>query len=207
MIDLKTKTALWVLPIHLYAFLIPVALIPTLNHHELFLQEIIFSQKILVYAMFILALGSLFEIIQNHKDHWFITADKASGNGFSLYDGLFTFFILFGQVMILISFIGQYKWIIVISLLSLSLGPILYYKRKLIFLPTSIIGFLNTIVAFLLFSEPVIFMQLVMVGLTIVFFNKLIATNNQYFHGLTTLCASSGIVFLVIAIKKAALIS
>jgi hypothetical protein len=109
--------------------------------------------------------------------------------------------------MILISFIGQYKWVIAISLFSLCLGPILYYKRKLVFLPTSIIGLLNTIIAFMLFSESIIFMQLVMVGLTIFFFNKLIETNNQYFHGLTTLCASSGMLFLILAIKKAALLS
>ena len=204
MINLKVKTALWVLPIHLFAFLLPITLIPILINHEIFLKEIIFNHSFLIYSMYILALGSLFEIIQNHKDGWFITADTASGNGFSFFDGLFTFFILLGQSLILISLIGQYKSVIALSLIALLIGPILYYKRKLVFLPTSVIGLLNTIVAFILFSETIIFMQLVMVGLTIFFFNRLLETNNQYFHGLTTLCASSGILFLVIAIKQSA---
>ena len=202
MIKIPLKTAIWVLPVHLYALLVPLALIPVINKNKFLLEESIFNVELLFLAIGILIIGSLFEIIQNHIDHWYVTAETASGNGFSTIDGLFTYSILIGQALILVSLVGQNVWVKIIAIFFMIVTPILYIKRRYVFLPTSIIGTLNTVVAYFIFGNWVIFMQLIMVAFTVFFFEKLLKTNNQFYHGLTTLCASSGIWFLVIAINN-----
>jgi len=209
--------ALWVFPIHLYALLVPLTLIPAANKNRLFLEEQTFNVDLLFAAAVVLVLGSLFEIIQNHIDRWLVTTESASGDGYSLMDGLFTFFILLGQAMdglftffillgqalILISLIGQSNIVKTFALICVLAGPILYYRKQLVFLPTSLIGTINTIVVFMIFKDWVIFMQLITVALTIIFFNRLLDTGNQFYHGLTTLAASSGILFLAFVINNA----
>ena len=80
----------------------------------------------------------------------------------------------------------------------------MYYKKILPFLPLTVIGIANTITAYLIFRQEVIFLQFLTIALTVIFFNKLIQTENQFYHGLTTLFASSGIIFLYLAIELAA---
>ena len=60
--------AVWVFPIHLYALLVPLILIPAANNNRLLLEEKIFNVDLFFLAAAILVLGSLFEIIQNHID-------------------------------------------------------------------------------------------------------------------------------------------
>jgi len=194
--------ALWVFPIHLYALLVPFALISAILNHRLLLGETIFNVDLLFLASGILILGSLFEIIQNHIDRWFITAQSASGNGFSLIDGLFTFLILLGQALILIALVGQNNLIKMVAIACVISTPILYYKRMFVFFPTSLIGIINIIATFIIFKDWIIFLQLITIALTILFFNQLIKTGNQFYHGLTTFAASSGIWFLVIVINN-----
>ena len=84
------------------------------------------SGHVLFLAAVILVLGSLFEIIQNHIDRWFVSTESASGNGYSLMDGLFTFFILLGQALILIALIGQSNIVKAFAVICVLAGPILY---------------------------------------------------------------------------------
>ena len=118
--------AVWIFPIHLYALLIPLILIPVASNNRLLLEEKIFSVDLLFLAAAVLVLGSLFEIIQNHIDRWFVTSESASGNGYSLMDGLFTFFILLGQALILIGLIGQSNIMKTFAVICVLAGPILY---------------------------------------------------------------------------------
>ena len=145
--------------------------------------------------------GSLFEICQNNLDEWYVTDDSASGNGYSLFDGLFSFSILVGQCIILYGLIGNISLVKYLCLLLILIMPFMYYKKILPFLPLTIIGFANTISAYFLFEQIIIFLQFFSIALTVIFFNKLIQTENQFYHGLTTLFASSGIVFLYLAIE------
>jgi len=194
--------AVWIFPIHLYALLVPLILIPVVSNNRLLLEEKIFNVDLLFLAAAVLVLGSLFEIIQNHIDRWFVTSESASGNGYSLMDGLFTFFILLGQALILIGLIGQSNIMKTFAVICVLAGPILYYRKQLVFLPTSLIGTINTIVAFMIFKDWIIFMQLITVALTLLFFSRLVETGNQFYHGLTTLAASSGILFLAFVINN-----
>ena len=73
MIKIPLKTAIWVLPVHLYALLVPLALIPVINKNRSLLEEHIFNVELLFLAIGILIIGSLFEIIQNHIDHWYLS--------------------------------------------------------------------------------------------------------------------------------------
>jgi len=101
--------------------------------------------------------------------------------------------------------VGMMAWLNIIGIIAIFfmiVTPILYIKRQYVFLPTSIIGTINTVIAYIIFGNWVIFMQLVMVAFTVFFFEQLLKTNNQFYHGLTTFCASSGIWFLVIAINN-----
>ena len=91
-----------------------------------------------------------------------------------------------------------------LSVLAIIVTPIFYIKKLLVFLPTSIIGLLNTIIGFYIFLDPIIFLQLATVAMTMYFFNILMNTNAQSFHGLTTFSASSGIWFLVLSVNNSA---
>jgi hypothetical protein len=171
--------------------------------HSGFLSETIDRPDFLYYASGCLILGSLFEIIQNTKDRWYITAETASGKESGLFDGLFTFFILTGQALILIALMGNANWILWTAMLATLMTPIFYIKEQFVFLPTSIIGLLNVIIGFYIFSDPIIFLQLATVMMTLYFFNLLIRTKAQLFHGLTAISASSGIWFLIISVDNA----
>ena len=59
--------------------------------HSGFLSETIHRPDFLYYASGCLIVGSLFEIIQNTNDHWYITAETASGKESGLFDGLLLF--------------------------------------------------------------------------------------------------------------------
>ena len=172
--------------------------------HSGYLSETIHRPDFLYFASGCLILGSLFEIIQNTKDRWYITAETASGKESGLFDGLFTFFILTGQAFILIALMGNINWILWTAVLAILTTPIFYIKEQFVFLPTSIIGLLNVIIGFYFFSDPIIFLQLATVAMTMYFFNILMNTNAQSFHGLTTFSASSGIWFLVLSVNNSA---
>ena len=172
--------------------------------HSGFLSETIDRPDFLYYASGCLIVGSLFEIIQNTKDRWYITAETASGKESGLFDGLFTFFILTGQAFILIALMGNANWILWTAVLATITTPIFYIKEQFVFLPTSIIGLLNVIIGFYIFSDPIIFLQLATVMMTLYFFNLLIKTKAQLFHGLTAISASSGVWFFVLSVNNAA---
>tara|TARA_Y100000588_G_scaffold361938_1_gene423200 strand:- start:1043 stop:1702 length:660 start_codon:yes stop_codon:yes gene_type:complete len=184
--------------------LVPLAIVIMIEKHSGFLSETIDRPDFLYYASGCLILGSLFEIIQNTKDRWYITAETASGKEYGLFDGLFTFFILVGQAFILIALLGNTNWILWTAVLAILTTPIFYIKEQFVFLPTSVIGLLNVIIGFYIFSDPIIFLQLATVVMTLFFFNLLIRTKAQSFHGLTTLSASSGIWFLILSVDNAA---
>jgi hypothetical protein len=196
-----SKMSAWIFPIHLYALLIPLILIPMINQNQSFLSERIHDQKSLFYAVMFLMAGSFFEICQNHLDEWYVTEDSASGNGHSLLDGLFSFSILIGQCVILYGLIGNISLVKYLSFILILAMPIMYHKKIIPFLPLTIVGIANTICVYYLFGQGIIFLQFITTGLTIIFFNTLIKTENQFYHGLTTLFASSGIIFLYLAIE------
>jgi len=198
---IDAKMSAWILPVHIFAFLIPLILVPAIIQNESFLIERIFQLNILFYAVLFLMGGSFFEIWQNHIDEWYVTEDSASGNGYSLLDGLFSFSILIGQCIILYALIGNLSVIKFSCLILILVMPMMYYKKILPFLPLTIVGIANTISAYLIFQEQVIFLQFLSIALTVICFNKLIETENQFYHGLTTLFASSGIIFLFLAIE------
>ena len=191
----------WIFPVHIYALFIPLILIPAIIQNESFLNDRVFQQSIIFYGVIFLMAGSFFEVWQNHIDEWYVTDDSASGNGYSLFDGLFSFSILVGQCFILYGLIGNISLIKYLCLFLILIMPFLYYKKLLPFLPLTIIGLANTISAYFLFEQIIIFLQFFSVALTVIFFNKLVQTENQFYHGLTTLCASSGIIFLYLAIE------
>ena len=201
---IDAKMSAWIFPVHIYALLVPLILVPAIIQNESFLNERVFQQNIIFYAVIFLMAGSFFEVWQNHIDEWYVTDDSASGNGYSLLDGLFSFSILVGQCIILYAFIGNLSLIKYLCLILILVMPIMYYKKILPFLPLTIIGVANTITAYVIFGQEVIFLQFLTIALTVRCFDKLIETENQFYHGLTTLFASSGIIFLYIAIELAA---
>ena len=195
----RCKMSAWILPIHIYALLIPLILIPMIVQNESFLDERIF-RNIFSLCCFLFD-GKSFEICQNHLDEWYVTDDSASGNGYSLFDGLFLFYL--GEPM-LYPLWSYRKYILVkyLCLFLILIMPFMYYKKLLPFLPLTIIGLANTISAYFLFGQIIIFLQFFSIALTVVFFNKLIQTENQFYHGLTTLFASSGIVFCILLLSS-----
>ena len=204
-INLPWYLALWVLPLHFYALVFPpLAILVITNHHWSYLEETIDQPMLLYYAVGFLFFGSLLEVIQNSVDRWYLTADTASALQTSTLDGLFTFFIVVGQAMILLAMIGNYSWTLWLVVIVIAATPILYIKQMFPLLPIIITGLLNTIIGYSIFEDLIIFFQLVLAGMTVYFFNVLLNTGAQFFHGLTTVSASSGILFFIAAIDNAA---
>ncbi|MEE1507035.1 MAG: hypothetical protein V1256_08800, partial [Candidatus Neomarinimicrobiota bacterium] len=141
--------ALWVLPLHLYALVFPpLAILVITNHHWSYLEEAIDHPILLYYAVGFLFLGSLLEVIQNSVDRWYLTADTASALQTSALDGLFTFFIVVGQAMILLAMIGNTGWTLWLVVIVIAATPILYIKQMFPLLPIIITGLLNTIIGY-----------------------------------------------------------
>ena len=123
----------WIFPVHIYALLVPLILVPAIIQNESFLNDRVFQQNIIFYGVIFLMAGSFFEVWQNHIDEWYVTDDSASGNGYSLLDGLFSFSILVGQCIILYAFIGNLSLIKYLCLILILVMPIMYYKKILPF--------------------------------------------------------------------------
>jgi hypothetical protein len=202
-VQLPLPTAIWVLGAHLYALLVPLVLITALVHHwETVAARIDYPVLMFVAAGLMMA-GSAFEVGQNAIDRWYLTAETASAEGTGFCDFMFYWCIVASQGAIAVACMGSNIWVMLLSLVFIAIFPWLYFRQIAHFAPLAVLGLLSTVVAYLKFPDPVIFVQLVLSPLTIYFFGCLLKTGAQLLHGFTTVAASSGVLFLAWGIHGA----
>ena len=195
-IELPLPTAIWVLGAHLYALLVPLVLFAAVVHHwDAIIPRTDYPLVLLVAAGLMMA-GSAFEISQNAIDRWYLTPETASAEGTGFCDFLFYWLIVASQGAIAIACIGSSAWVVVLVAAMVLVFPVLYLRQVAHFAPLAVLGFLAAFGAWRSFGDPVIFVQLVLSPLTMVFFGALLKTGAQLLHGFTTAAASSGVLFL-----------
>ncbi len=203
-IEISWPVASWVLAAHLYALLLPLALCAAVQYYWSFLGETTAYPFLFFAAALLMCIASAFEVAQNTIDRWYLTPETASANGIGFCDFLFYWFITAGQAVMAVAIGGDSTYILAIAVLVVCVLPFAYIFQVAHFAPMSIAGILVVITAFRAFGDPVIFLQFLLVGLTMYFFSALLRTANQLLHGFTTACASSGLWFLIWAIHNSA---
>jgi len=203
-IQLPLLTAVWVLGAHLYALLIPLLLITATVHHWDYLLSVTYSPLLLLAAGGVMMAGSAFEIGQNAIDRWYLTPECGSAEGTGFCDFLFFWCIVISQALIALACLGPRAWVVALCVAGVAAYPILYLRQIAPFVPLAVLGLLAAVAAYLSFSDPLVFLQLLLAQLTMFFFNRLLLSGNQVLHGFTTLSASSGVWFLAQAIHHGA---
>lgn len=203
-IDLPLPTAIWVLGAHLYALFVPLVLITAVTHHWAELTTLTAYPLLFYVAAGVMMAGSAFEIAQNAIDRWYLTPATGSANGTGFCDLLFYTCIVASQALVAVACMGDRLWLTLPAVAMTALFPWLYLRQIAQFVPMSVLGLLATVAAYMQLGEPGIFLQLLLVPLTLYFFNGLLQTGNQVLHGFTTVAASSGVLFLVWGIHAGA---
>jgi len=203
-IQLPLPTAIWVLSAHVFAILVPLALIAAVSRNWDVVMQLTAYPSLLLVAAGVMMAGSAFEVAQNAHDHWYLTPDTGSAEGTGFCDFLFFWCIVASQGLIAVACIGDRWWVVVLSIAFFLAFPFFYIRQFAQFVPLAVLGVLATVAAYLSFDDPVIFLQLLLSPLTMYFFNYLLKTGNQVLHGFTTLFASAGVLFLAWGINSAA---
>lgn len=203
-IDLPLPVAIWVLSAHMYALFVPLVLITAVTHHWTSLMQLTAYPLLFYVAAGVMMAGSAFEIAQNAIDRWYLTPATGSANGTGFCDLLFYTCIVASQALVAVACMGDRMWVTLPAVAMTALFPWLYMQQVLQFVPMALLGLLATVTAYMQLGEPAIFLQLLLVPLTLYFFNGLLQTGNQVLHGLTTVAASSGVLFLAWGIHASA---
>jgi hypothetical protein len=203
-VEIGGAEAAWVLAAHLYATLVPLALCVAVYAHWDYLTVTTHNPFLFYVAVGLFCAGSAFEVAQNAVDKWYLTPESASANGAGFCDFLFYLMVTAGQAVCAMAIAGGTWWVHLIGTCALIAFPVLYFAQVGHFVPLTITNLLVVILAYNAFGDPIIFMQVLLVGVTMYFFTMLLKTGAQSIHGLTTVAASSGVWFLVWALHNGA---
>ena len=203
-VHIRGGEAVWVLSAHVYALLVPLAFAVAVMVNIDYLETVTWNPQLFFIAACLLSAGGAFEAAQNTMDNWYLTEDSASANGVGLLDLMFYLLVTAGQAVSAIAIAGDRWWVWAVAVAAVVALPPVYLVGGPYFAPMSVSSLLAIWLAFEAFGDPVVFLQLLMVAATMLFFGALLRTQNQVMHGFTTIAASSGSWFLVWAIVAGA---
>jgi hypothetical protein len=195
-IQLPIATAVWVLGAHLYALLVPLVFLLAVYHHWDFLAVNSTYPVLFYFSISAMTAGIAFELAQNAFDRWYLVPECGSAEGTGFCDFLSFWLFMLSQVMILIAFQGQYFWVLLPAVAAVFVFPLLYIRQSGYFGLIGVVGLSAAVAAYLRLGDPVVFLQLLMSSLTMLFFGALLKSGNQVLHGFTTVAATSGPLFL-----------
>lgn len=203
-VHLRGREAAWVLSAHAYALLVPLAFALAIYYYWDYLSATTYNPFFFFFAALFFAAGAAFEVAQNTMDNWYLTRETASAQGRGLIDLMFYWCITAGQALGAFAIAGDRWWVVLIGVGAMVALPFLYFRDGPYFAPLGMANLLAIGLAFEAFGDPAVFLQLLMVGATMYFFEALLRTGAQSMHGFTTLTASSGVWFLIWAIAGGA---
>jgi hypothetical protein len=199
-VQIRGGEAVWVLSAHVYALLVPVAFAVAVMLNLDYLETTTWNPLLFFIAACLLSAGGAFEAAQNTMDNWYLTADSPSANGVGLLDLMFYLLVTAGQAVSAIAIAGDRWWVWAIAVAAVIALPLVYLGGGPYYAPMSVSSLLAIWLAFEAFGDPVVFLQLLAVAATMLFFGALVRTQAQVMHGFTTIAASSGSWFLIWAI-------
>ena len=202
--QIRGLLAAWVFAAHACALLVPALLVAVCLRYQDFLARVSDYPRLFYLAATVFALASLFEVLQNSLDRWYLTPDCASANGIGLLDGLFYGCLTLGQGLVAVAIGGHSPTVIVIAIAATLAWPLTYLSAVAQFLPLSVVSLLAALLAWRAFGDPVVFLQFLFTAMTLYFFSLLLRTGQQALHGFTTLAACSGVLLLSLAIANGA---
>jgi hypothetical protein len=203
-VQLDRRTAAWVLSAHLYALLVPLVFSLAIWRYWDYLVDTTYQPFLFFVAAVLFSAGAAFEVAQNTMDNWYLTEETASANGVGFCDFLFYLCITAGQAVSAIAIGGDKWWVVAIAVGAVFALPPIYFVNGPYFAPLGVTNIVAIGLAFAAFGDPVVWLQLLITGATIYFFEALLRSGAQTLHGFTTLSASSGVWFLVWAIANGA---
>ncbi len=196
-IDLPRPTAIWVITAHLLTIAAPVIPIIAIYRNMPLMQELLYSPALLIDGLLILIIASVCESAQNTADRWYLTEDKPA-----LLDWCFNSLVVLFMCLTSIACRGDLPWVAPLAITLAAYYPLAYalgWPRE----PGQAgSGLLMTALLFERFADPVIFLQLLSVFLTLYFFHLLLKTKAQSLHGFTTGVNAVGLMAIPVAIHN-----
>ena len=203
-VQIPGPVAAWVLFTHCYSLLIPVYLAWVVYSHLEFIASRSDFPFLFFVAVALMSAGAAFEIAQNHIDGWYLESGQGSTGDKGFCAFIFVWLVLANQAMVAIACTGSTWWMSAIMLTLLAVFPYLYLSDRPPLLPFALGGVAATVVVFLSFGTPLIFLSFLLTWLTGYFFGLLKVTRAQSLHGFATLVASSQGLLLALSIQDAA---
>lgn len=197
-VDLPTGTAIWVLSAHLVTLLSPLAISWAAHRYADFLASVMAAPGLLHLTAGLMIAGSAFETAQNTSDRWFLSAATPS-----LVDCLFGTSVCLALATTVVACFGAQPWLLALVYGVALAYPLMYVTGWPAEAARGTLGVASVGALFLTFKDPVVFLSLVSVFLTLYFFKLLLKTEAQSLHGFTTLVNVLGVVVIPWAIHNA----
>ena len=148
--------------------------------------------------------GAAFEIAQNQVDGWYLEPGQGSTGEKDVCAFGFAFLVLMVQAVVAMACMGASWWVSATMLVLAGLFPVLYLFDKAHALAFAVGGLTATLLVYICFETPLIFLSFLLTWLTGYFFGLLKTTSAQSLHGFATLVASSQGLLLALCIQDAA---
>jgi len=196
-IDLPLPTAIWVLGIHLATILAPLLVVWVVVTHMTRLATVMDHPAYLYLYAGLLIVASTIESAQNTADRWYLYGVPPT-----LLDLLFNSFVALGLTVSVLAVYGGLAWVwpaILVAWLCYPVG----YVLEVAWLrdgAQAVVGLASVLALYKALDEPVVFLSLVTVFLTLYFLDLLVKTLQQVFHGFTTGVNAVGLLAVVGAI-------
>lgn len=203
-VEIRWPVATWVLGAHVYAVLVPLALCGAVHSHWDYLLRATYNPFLFYIAAAFFCAASAFEVAQNAFDKWYLTENVGSTTDAGFCDFLFFLMATAGQSACVLALGGGEWWAYLITTTAMIMVPVLYFTQVMHFAPLSAVNLLAIYLGYTAFGDPVIFLQLLLVAVTLYFFSLLLRTGAQVIHGFTTIAASSGTWFFIWALHNGA---
>ena len=203
-IDLPAAVAVWVLVAHAIALLTPLLLLWAVYANWDHVAEQASAPAFFYVAVALMMASAAFEIAQNTADRWYLLPGMGSTTRPALADFLFYVFSCLGTVALITACMGDAWWLVAISLIAAGAFMFLYLTGRPPFAALGALGLISTVVLFLTFGNPIVFLQPVAGQLTLYFFTLLLKTRAQSLHGCLALVSVSGLWVIAWAIYGSA---
>ena len=199
-IDLPLATAVWVLMAHFVTIIAPIVSLVVIAREWHFVADQLVYPWLLVVSAACFIMGSVFETAQNTQDRWYLT-----GTPPAFCDLMFNSLIVLGIGCNTLACFGDNPWVLVGVSLCVVLYPVAYLLEWSVGILLNILGLSSAFSLYWAFKDPVVFLQLLTVFLTLYFLDILLKTRAQAMHGFTTIVHAFGAMTLPWAIYNASL--
>jgi hypothetical protein len=196
-IDLPARTAIWVLTAHVLTILSPLVVVWVLVQHGDDVARRVSQPWALYAGACVLVSASVAESAQNTLDKWYLL-----GTPPSLLDCVFSTLVVLSLVLNVVGVWGL-GWAVPAVVATIAFLA-LYLTGGPTHVVQALVGLTSAWALFRAFGDPVVFLSLVTVFLTLFFLHILVRTRQQAMHGFVTLVNAVGLMTTAAAIAGAA---